>query len=129
MVANPKQSNTGTVGRRSAARLRMGIPATLLLLTGTHRGTLLDLSCTGARLLIEPILRVGADAVLQAPGFEAFGTLVWCEQGRVGMRFDRPLREDWMIAMRDYIDTFPERTRETMLRSAREWVSGSDRLL
>ena len=119
----------GMVGRRGVARLRLGVPAKLLLLCGTYSCRLVDLSRTGARVALTEHPRLGVEAVLQAAGFEAFGTVVWSLNGEAGMRFDRPLDEGLLLRMRDFGDAFPDRNVQQMRQSVQEWVNGSTRYL
>ena len=129
MLNGSHQRLHGKTGRRGMSRLRLAVPATVLLLSGTYRGTLLDLSRSGARLELEAVPRIGSEVVVQAVGFEAFGTIVWLGGKQVGIRFDRLVSEERMIAMREVADDYPRRSRETMHRSVQEWVRGSSRFL
>lgn len=131
MVAQQRYAHhqTNRIGRRGMARLRLAMPATLLLLAGTYRATLRDLSRSGARIALDQPLKIGSEAVLQAPGFEAFGTVIWQGGGHAGLRFDRMVSEEEMLAMRDYVDNRSERTADLMRQSVREWVTGSRRVI
>lgn len=129
MVAQPQsQPRPARIGRRGMARLRLTMPASLVLLTGTQRCTLLDLSRSGARIVLDTPVKPGSEAVLQAPGLECFGTLVWQRDGRAGLRFDRMVSEERMVAMRDFADHQEDRTAELMRQSVQEWISGSRRV-
>jgi hypothetical protein len=111
------------------ARLRLAMPATLLLLTGTYRATLLDLSRSGARIALDPPVKIGSEAVMQVPGLEAFGTVIWQDDGYAGLRFDRMVSEERMLALRNFADTCGERSDTLMRQSVHEWVSGTRRVI
>lgn len=129
MRSSPSLLPVGTVGRRGVARLRLGVPARLLLLSGTYSCALVDLSRSGARVSLSEPPRLGVEAVLQAAGFEAFGAVVWAANGEAGMHFDQPLGEADLLRMRDFSDAFPERNAQQMRQSVQEWVNGTTRFL
>lgn len=124
MVAHPEKSGQIPVGRRKTSRLRLGIPAVLLLLDGTFRCRLIDLSCSGARIGLDQHLRIGAEAVLQCPGFEVFGMVVWSDAEQVGMHFDEELPASRLLTLRDYKDNSRERSLAELRRSVHDWVNG-----
>lgn len=108
--------------RRGKARLRLGIPAHLLSLHGHSRVTLLDLSETGARLQYDgdPV----RDVVVEWLGYEAFGKVVRRIGDEVGVRFDEPIAEAWVLDTRERL---PAIARDDQVRRfAREWVRGLD---
>jgi hypothetical protein len=107
--------------RRGKARLRLGIPAQLLSLHGRSRVTLLDLSETGARLRYqgEPV----RDVVIEWLGYEAFGKVVRRGGGELGVRFDEPIAERWVLDTRERLPAIA-RGEDHVTRYAREWVRG-----
>ncbi|MFC3173418.1 PilZ domain-containing protein [Novosphingobium bradum] len=89
------------IGRRRDARLRVELTARLITLDGTIRAVLADLARWGARLAApDAAIRPGQDAVLAWDRFEAFGTVVWCGDGYLGMTFDDPLAPAVLVATR-----------------------------
>ncbi|MDF8332498.1 PilZ domain-containing protein [Novosphingobium sp. HBC54] len=112
-------------GRRKAARVRLGIPCTVILLSGNHSCLLEDLSQTGARVATAGALpAAGADAVLLINGIETFGAIRWARNQRFGIKFDEPLALNQVVAIRDFADDYARHEQEQQLRNAREYVLG-----
>ena len=110
--------------RRGHARLRLGIEAELMTLDGRKQVMLMDLSQSGARLLLQEHYRLD-QAVLYWMDFEAFGEVVWQSGRELGLAFEEPISEATVLATRQW------QPREEALRSkaasrqfARNWVSG-----
>ena len=117
------------IGRRGRNRLRARLSAKIVTLEGTCNTVLLDLSQTGARFRAGKGMVAGQQAVLGWAGYEAFGILVWVENGFCGIAFDEPLEPDVVFATRDR-DTYERLPSDHELerRQAREWVDGSRRI-
>jgi len=109
--------------RRRKARLRVGIPASLVTLDGRQDVALVDLSETGARLRVD-----GADTissgVLTWLGFETFGSIVWRRGQTVGVHFDTPIDGEWVLTTREWLPRLPT-SKEELKRFARDWVNGA----
>ncbi len=129
----PATANQRTIvppGRRANARVRLHIPARLILLTGVQHCILEDLSVSGAALIPQESLPVvGTSAILQCEGIEAFGNIQWSRYGRCGVRFDEPLSLANVISLRHVADGYEDNERERFRDSARAWVQGSGRHL
>ena len=105
--------------RRGKARLRLGIPAVLLTTDGRGPISLLDLSESGARILLASEKGVSC-GFLRWMHYEAFCTVVWQDGALAGLQFEYPIDRDWVIDTRDWL---PELAKENELRSyAEEWV-------
>ena len=130
MVATNSPSSLPNVGRRREGRLRVAVDATVVLLDGTCRGALVDLSCNGARVHgVGVRLRPGAEAVLKWGRREAFGMVVWAAGGAAGLLFYDPLAERIVMETRRLVDNgqlSAERDPERKL--ARAFVQGLTRL-
>ncbi|MEO0030891.1 MAG: hypothetical protein RIS94_649 [Pseudomonadota bacterium] len=112
-------------GRRQASRLRLGIPAKVILLGGTFDCRLDDLSQSGARIAIAAAMPTpGSDAVLTVNGIEAFGMVRWARMQRFGVEFDAPLPLEQVVAIRHFADNYAAHAQEQQLRVAREYVQG-----
>lgn len=111
-------------GNRAHARVRLNLPARLILFSGTENCVLLDLSSGGLKIMSHLSPKVGAMAVIECDDIEFFGTVVWVEGNRFGLRLDDPLAKDVVIAMRNAADAFPERAKRELLSEARNWVQG-----
>lgn len=126
LIAPRPDSGAPLTGRRKTSRLRLGLPATVILISGQMRCRVDDLSQTGARITVAgDVPRVGADAVLIIEGMEAFGTVRWAHDRRFGLEFDEALPLQQVIAMRDLIDLYAERERELQRCHARDHVLGN----
>lgn len=106
----------GTTAR--SPRRRVVIAGLIELIGGSHPVAIDNLSCTGARMRCSASLRIGAEAVLSAPGLDRFCRVVWGEGGSYGVEFDEPLDQNIVLKLHGV-------TRETVQRaeldSAREW--------
>ena len=73
--------------RRQHARLRLGMPARLETLDGNQPVRLIDLSQSGAQVVLEQ-RRELRRAVLCWLDFEAFGFVAWRDEDHVGIEFE-----------------------------------------
>lgn len=83
------KSNGG--GRRGAQRCFAPLPAVVMTITSTRRATMLDISCTGARLKGSQLPPPGAVAELKIEAIRVFGTVAWSANSECGIAFDEPL--------------------------------------
>jgi hypothetical protein len=109
-------------GRRRHSRLRLNLAGRLITLDGTVSLTLLDLSRTGARIIMGQGLVRGGDAVLNWHRFEAFCTIAWIRGQQCGLDFDEPLPEDVLHNTRTVADADPDRNASRA--AARAWAAG-----
>ncbi len=120
--------DAAVVGRRTAARLRLAIPARMLTIHGIHDCILLDLSRTGARIALTKPLPIGSNGFVAVAQIEAFGEVIRREMGESGgvnaVRFDDPLEQADVLAVRHHAETFLMRERETLREQVRRWVAG-----
>lgn len=108
--------------RRAHSRLRLGIPARLLTLEGQQWVTLVDLSQSGARIVLGTSGKVSG-GLLRWLGFEAFGDPAWQAGEELALHFDQPIELDWLIETRQRAPG--EVNRDLHARSAaREFVGG-----
>ena len=112
------------VGRRSAPRLRLSIPARLITVTESRRCILLDLSRTGAQIGLERPMSLGEAGFLQFADFEVFATVIRNGAGLNGVEFDVPMQDEEVIAVRHYADAFEGEARRALREEARKWVDG-----
>lgn len=109
-------------GRRRHSRLRLNLAGRLITLDGTVPLTLLDLSRSGARIILGRGLVRGGDAVLTWDRFEAFCTIAWIGGQQCGLDFDEPLPEDVLHQTRSIADADPDRYANRA--AARDWAAG-----
>lgn len=118
----------GRLHRRSDPRVRLRIPARLILLTGIQSCILEDLSVAGAALIPQDALPpIGTSGILQCQKVEAFGEVVWSRSGRCAVKFDERLPLAQVVALRHFADSFEETERAEFRERARIWVQGGNR--
>ena len=81
-------------GRRSAPRETTPMVATVSTLTRSHSAVVVNVSTSGARLRGAELPKMGEDLVVSIETVQAFGTVIWCDQGEAGIEFDPPLDLD-----------------------------------
>lgn len=115
-------------GRRGAPRLRLSIPARLVSLYSSHRCILIDLSCTGAQVGLEQPLNMDDTALIQIAGLEIFCEVVRSAQGPNGgvngLVFDPPLREQDVLDMRAYAESYQANELQGLRSEVKDWVNG-----
>ncbi|WP_416228086.1 PilZ domain-containing protein [Qipengyuania sp. ASV99] len=118
-----------TVGRRSAPRLRLSVPARLVTLCDTRRCILVDLSRSGAQIGLEKPLREGESVFLQLAGIDQFGTIVrsftGSGGGANGLEFEYPQNDEQVLAMRQYAECFEGEAQRALREEACAWVTGA----
>lgn len=117
------------VGRRAAARVRLDLPAELLVLDGLRRGRLKNLSRTGASIELSPPPRTASQGFLRFAGLELFVQVMWSGGGRSGLLFDKPISDDTLFAMRQLAEQIPLLERSQQEDAIRDWVNGRSRIL
>ena len=109
--------------RRGKARLRTGIPAALVTMDGRQGITLVDLSETGAGILVADPGHI-AGGVLQWMGYEVYGAVVRRLGEDVGLQFDTPIDPAWVLETRAWLPNLNDE-RGQLRRFARDWVGGT----
>lgn len=111
-------------GQRDHARARLNVPIRLVTFSGTEPCTLVDLSCTGAKIAAEQCPRVGGMVVVEGIPIELFGTVRWSRQGYFGVEFERALAAAQVVELRHYADLETARQKAAQIEYARGWVTG-----
>ena len=83
----------GVHGRRRGSRKSVLVPVAMMALSRSGPATVVNVSCTGARLHGNVLPNPGKDAVIKVGRVEAFGTIVWSDDDLCGMHFDCPLSQ------------------------------------
>jgi hypothetical protein len=110
--------------RRQHPRLRLGIPARLESLDGNESVRLIDLSQSGAHVVLAGPHDLRR-AVLCWLGFEAFGFVAWREGDHVGMEFEELVPMEQLFETRQRA---PDVVRAEILGDygvARDFVAGT----
>lgn len=116
-------------GRRSYARLRLGIPARLILISGNCECLLKDISARGARISLAELPRCGSSALLRIGQFEVFSEVKWVRNGHCGLLLADPLSDENLRELRGIADSYPDYDRAAQARRTHDWVMGNNRLL
>ncbi len=106
------------VHRRAFARLRTKYPAKLILLSDNLKGYLLDLSETGAKVILDDCDVLHGEGVLQWAGFEVFGKVSWTKDSICGFEFLEDLSANAVQTTR----ALPHWSEDLELESCREFL-------
>lgn len=116
-------------GRRATPRVRLYIPAQVIMLAGLHNCLLDDMSQAGARVTIAAKVPLpGAGVVIRASGVEVFGNVVWSLGARFGIVFEEPLALHEVVKLRHFADDYADEETRLHRRNARNFVQGRPRL-
>jgi hypothetical protein len=118
------------LGRRSAPRIHLAVPARLISVCETQDCMLLDISQTGARIGLERPLGVNASGYLRVGPIETFVTAVRARMsedaaGINGVEFDERLNKSQVLAVRGYAENYEMAERRASLLQARAWIMGA----
>ncbi len=108
-------------GQRSFNRLRLGLPASLILTHERSACTLENISSTGACIRVESPIAKGSTAVLCFHLLRLYAVVMWSRGELCGLRFESPVeREDmqgflWIVQNREEYDRI---CREDLLEAA-----------
>ena len=125
-------ASSGTIrppGRRSNARLRLGIPGRLILTSGNRECLLNDLSASGARITAAELPRCGGSAFLRFLEFEVFCEVKWVRGSQCGLLFADRLPREVLVRLREFSDSFVAHDRAALARKTHDWVMGRTRIL
>lgn len=111
-------------GRRQVSRLRLQLPARLVLVRRNAPCLLENISRSGARIVAENPPAVGEFGQLRCEGMVRFFETVWCEGPRAGLAFDEPLPQATLVFLREFNERFPQLQRRDLMTLARRWVHG-----
>lgn len=110
-------------GRRSLARLRLGVPARLITLNGVHDALLDDLSLSGAQIRLSDGEQFSI-GVLKWLDFDELVDVVWHDRSTCGVKFEKPLPKGCILATRDAAPALLDD--EARARSvAKRWIEGT----
>lgn len=112
------------IGRRTAPRLRLSLPAQLIAVERAHTCILLNLSRTGAQVAILDAMREGEGAVLRCGIINHFAIVTRSEFGLNALEFDVPLTDAIVLETRRHYENFEEREKRALIETARKWVTG-----
>lgn len=128
--SNPQaeEPRLAPVGRRSAARLRLAIPARFVSILATQSGILLDVSRSGARLGLAWLPAEGDAGYLEIARFEVFSMIVRSDRGIgggiIGIDFEEPLTDAQVLEIRRHAEQYETKERQALREQVRRWVTG-----
>ena len=97
-------------GQRTFNRLRLGLPASMMLTHERGPCTLENVSSTGACVRYDKNLPKGSTAILCFHLLRIYSVVMWSRDGLIGLRFESPLElEDmqgflWIVENREEYD-------------------------
>lgn len=112
------------IGRRTAPRLRLSLPAQLIAINKTHTCIFLNLSRTGAQITILEAMRKGEGAIIGCGIINHFAIVSRSELGISALSFDERLSDAIVLETRRYHENFKERDRRALIETARKWATG-----
>ena len=112
------------VGRRSAPRLRLSIPAKLQTISHTLPCVLLDVSRTGAQVSLPDPLPLDEACFVCFSGHEVFASVVRCDAGLNGLQFEAAIADEDVLAVRRFGESYQKEERAALKANARAWVTG-----
>ena len=101
------------------------MPCDIILLSGTYKALLLDLSRSGARIVLENPPKKGDGAIMRFDGNEIFCLVTWVDGARCGLQFDQPLTNDVLAKARWLSENYPSLEREACINWAKKFVMGN----
>jgi hypothetical protein len=120
----PSHDPIPNTGRRAAPRLRLTVPARLVTVTRTHDCILIDISSSGAQVILPEPLAVLEAAQLQCGMLDEF-VIVNRERYRLnGLEFDEKLPRERILALRAAFDAMDRKDREATAAAARNLIYG-----
>lgn len=124
MNTTPESHSVASRGRRAKPRLRLGLPARLMLLAGNSPCVVEDISETGARVAVRHPVTRGADAVLYLLDLECFGAISWQDGASCGIEFETPLPSTAIVSLRQKLDHWEHDQLQSSRQTARTWAEG-----
>jgi hypothetical protein len=115
------KARSGKIDERRLGRLAFDMYARLMLIDGTERCVLLDVSLRGAKVASSMHARPGEAAVLRIADRETFGEVVWADGRLLGIRFDDPLPKDFLLKAKALM---VRHEAKSTYQAALEWVAG-----
>ena len=112
-------------GRRSVPRVRLFVPAQVMLVRGLEQCVLDNLSQHGAQILFNARMpQDGSGAVLKVKDLDVFGTVIWVKGKHFGVQFEEAVTLQQVVQIRHYADAYAEHQAMINARNARNFVQG-----
>ena len=105
-------------GKARSPRRRVLLTGTFQSLTSSYRAAVRNLSCTGASIECDGVLKVGAEGVLQGAQLDALCRVVWARGKTYGLAFDEPLPNALVLDLHRITEVDVARSQT---EAAKEW--------
>jgi hypothetical protein len=115
----------GKQGQRSLNRLKLGLPAVLMLAHGRVACILEDISASGARVRTDGTISQGQSAELQFDRHRMFATVSWTRGGVAGLRFADQLDTSEMKRLLWIVENREQWESQRAVNGARAWAANS----
>lgn len=111
----------GMQGQRALNRLKLGIPAVLVLAHGRISCVLENVSASGARVRCDSTISSGQSAELLFDRHRMFSTVTWARGGAAGLTFAGQLAPDEMRRLLWIVENRQQWEAQRHATGAREW--------
>lgn len=125
-AVDPLSQGAPVAGRRTAPRLRLSLPGTIMSTKGNHPCVVTNLSRHGVQIAIRDALDVGKDGFLRCGPIDHFATVIRKDRGLNALQFENPLSESFVLQMRKFQESFADLERMELLETARSWSTGEN---
>lgn len=124
MAEKDRVLGENSVGRRTDARLRLMLPASLRLPVSKEKCWLGNISKSGALVRVVDLPAVGSTAIFEFMHLSLWCSVIWARDNWCGLQFDEPLQDETVIQFRSVFDHYVEHQQAQNESVARSWVSG-----
>lgn len=114
----------GKQGQRSYNRLRLGVPAVLVLPHEQRQCVIDDVSVSGARVRSDGPIRSDLSAELRFDRHRLFCTVSWSRGNQAGLRFADQLDQGDMQRLLWIVDNREQWELQRLTIGARSWTAG-----
>ncbi|MCB2083965.1 MAG: PilZ domain-containing protein [Sphingomonadaceae bacterium] len=118
----PDPDMPATLGRRSAERFKVLVPARLVLLAGEFECALEDISTSGARIITDVPLRTGNQGILRCSPLDVLFLVCWTEGKSAGLQFDEEASLGTIRQLRWNNDCYRGHHDEELRRMLQGWM-------
>ena len=111
-------------GNRIGNRLRLGVPASLVLTHETRACLIDDIAAKGARVRMSEPLAKGRTAMLSFHELRVYCSVVWSRQDQCGLRFETEIAREDMQGFLWIIQNRGQYERICLESHAADWSAG-----
>lgn len=119
-----RPSSPGETAPSRSPRRRVLIKGQFQSLTATHPIAVRNLSCTGASVECDQVLKIGGEGVLQAASLDRLCRVIWRRNNVYGIKFDQPLPNPVVLELHRVTE---QDVKRAQAQSAKEWFQAQAR--